>query len=330
MQRRLMTITALALLTTSAACLDLDGFVYNGVHCSNVSEETCEGTPYKQWDKVCLSCDEPYDWEQDYDWWADTPAFPDGAAHPRPIDPATVVNRRLETEDGEATLDVYYIPAHGDDADRAQITLIYNHGNYAGLEHYLPRVRFLHEAGFNILTWDYRGYGKSEPAQHPTTQQFLADARQLRELAREYAPDPERVVIYGMSLGAIPSVEMALHEQPCAMLLEVPFTSMSQVARSNSGVDMPGGFLSQGYFENTLKVEDYPGPLFVMHGTEDDAFPLEDVRELYEAAPGPKELWVVDGASHGMGVGVAETATLAGYIEGIDTFLTAHAPGCLP
>jgi pimeloyl-ACP methyl ester carboxylesterase len=233
----------------------------------------------------------------------------------------------LTTLDGAGELDLYFVPGHG---DNAQITVIYNHGNYAGLEHYMPRVRFLHEGGYSVLFWDYRGYGKSEPAAAPTAQQWLQDAHQVRNAAEDYAPDPTRIAIYANSVGGIPSVEMALYAPGCALVLEAPFTGISAITRDNAGIDFPATYLTYGDFENTEKIADYAGPLFTMIGTEDNKFSVEEVTLLHDNAGTPaadKELWVLDGVGHGISGGGIPEAGLADYLGRIDVFLGQY---CAP
>lgn len=317
--------TWMALLVFTTGCLDLDGFVYNPVHCSNVGTETCEDKG--AWDRICVPCEEPYDWGLDYPWF-------DGQLEPgqtvRPISSADVVHESVATDDGEGTLDLYFIPSHGADAEWATVTVIYNHGNYAGIEHYIPRIRILHELGVNVVVWDYRGYGKSLPDTPAPSEIFLADARQIREHAESYAPDPDRIVVYANSLGAIPSIEMALHQAPCALFLEAPFTSLQQISAANAGVALPEGFLSQARYDNTDKIRDYQAPLLIMHGTRDNKFSVDDVREMFDnAGSTEKELWLLPGVKHGIAnIGVPE-AGLTEYFDRMRGFLDTHAPACL-
>ncbi len=308
-------------------CLILDGFMHNNVHCSTVSEETCSGTEWDpDWDAVCLSCEEPYDWEKDYPWIEGTLAPGQSV---RPVVEGEVTNVQLATLDGLGELDLYWFYSHGEDTVVSDWTVIYNHGNYAGLEHYAPRVRFLVEAGFQVVTWDYRGYGKSLPAAAPTTEEFLEDARQVRAFVSEQGISDEQVVIYGYSLGGIPAMEMALDRPACALIWEAGFNGIAPIVTSTTGTSYGGGMLSSGKLENTERVKDWTGATFVMIGTEDHRFPVEGQQEFYENAPGPKEFWEVEGASHGISdSGIPETVGLDTYFSRIKGFLADSAGGC--
>lgn len=318
----------------AAACLlavacgqTLDSFLFSGVHCSRVGPETCEDKADEYWNQICTSCDEPYDFGRDYEWQPNT--LDETVTEVRAIAGELVTNHNVPTADGEGELDVYHIAAHGGVPALAETTIVFNHGNYGSIEHYLPRIRFLHEAGFAIIAWDYRGYGKTEPPSHPTPEQFIEDSRTIWDFAHETAVNSERIIVHAHSLGAIPAVEMAVYGGPCAVFLEAPFTSTAQLANSSSGLSLPGGFVSAGHFENTEKIANYPGPLLVMHGTADRTFSVEDVTELHDAAPGPKELWLLDGVAHGISSGGVPEAGLGPYFEKMRTFLEVKAPKCL-
>jgi pimeloyl-ACP methyl ester carboxylesterase len=317
-------------LVLSASCVDLDSFVHNPVHCSTVTVDgpTCTD-PEHAFDRICTPCDEPYDWAVDYDWLPSTLRLGESI---RAIDETqtTIVRERLETDDGQGELDVYFVPSHGEVAELAQTTVVFNHGNYAGIEHYIPRVRMLHEAGFNVLVWDYRGYGKSDPDSTPSVDQFFADAHLIRDRADALAPDPERIILYANSLGGIPAAEMSVYRPGCALLWEAGFTSVSRIAESNSSLSLGESFLSAGRYDNVAKIAEYDGPLFVMIGDEDVKFPVADERAFFDAAAGDaKELWVLPGVNHGISnVGIPE-AGFSEYVGRVRGFLRRHAPACI-
>ena len=316
-------LLAAPLLLTS--CLTLDGFIFNAVPCTEIDESTCD-PDLDAWSQLCIACEEPYDWEKAYPWMPGTLA--DGESI-RPVDPDLVAQYTVPTDDGEGALDVWMLRAHGDDPVLATTTILYSHGNYASIEHYQPRVRMLHEAGYNVMVWDYRGYGKTTPHEPPTPEQFMADARQVRRWARGMIPDDGRLVIYGYSLGALPAVEMAVDSPGCALILESPFSSFEALGEGNTRLSLGERFFSDGRLSNLSKMPDLDTPLLAMAGTEDRTTPVVKVEELFELAPQPKELWVLDGVDHGIRDGGIPEAGLAAYTDKLRSFLRAEAPACV-
>jgi fermentation-respiration switch protein FrsA (DUF1100 family) len=41
-----------------------------------------------------------------------------------------------------------------------------------------------------------------------------------------------------------------------------------------------------------------PRPVMIIHGEEDQLFPVGHAYEMYEAAQEPKELWIIEGLTH--------------------------------
>ena len=318
----MMKFTFLVLIPLSiVGCVNLDGFVHNPVHCSTVTSDTCEDKD-DVWDQICRSCDEPYNFSDTYDfkegWFA------------RDIPEDNVANHKLKTADKEGEIDLYWVTSHGENDALAQTTLLYHHGNYAGIEHYMPNVRYFYEAGYNIVVWDYRGYGKSMPETTPDANQWFADTELVYDFVRASALDNTKIAILGQSLGAIPSSHAALYQEPCALVMETPFTSLGTIGRDNSGLSLPDAFLSSGAYNNIEKMKSYKGPLFVMHGTQDYKISYEAAVELYNAATGPKDMWTIVGVGHIISRPNRDNAVgTARYLGRIQEFLTEYAPACL-
>lgn len=286
-------------------CLTLDAFLHNGIPCTEVDPETCAEAD-NVFDAICTTCADPYDWAQEYPWH---PRLLGPGESVRAVRPELVETLSLPTRDGAGALDATLLRSHGEDPERAQITIVYNHGNYAGIDHYRVRARYLHELGYTVLIWDYRGYGKSTPHSPPGPTAWFEDAQQVWDEALTLAPDPAKVAVYGYSLGAIPSIEQALSNQPCALVLEAPFTGIEAITEEAAGLGMPGSALTTGAYENRDKIGAWTGPLLVLAAAKDDLFEVPAVRGLFTAAQraSPRHLVVIDDAVHGVsGGGVPE------------------------
>lgn len=310
---------AVATVLLGTGCVQLDAFIHNPTPCERVSTETCDGAT-DEWARVCTPCEDAYSWDAVYNWMSGT--LRDGESI-RPIDPAIVQDVDVEGVGG-AVLDAYFIPAHGEHAENASVTLLYNHGNYAGIEHYIPRVQMAHEAGFNVFVWDYRGYGKSEPATVPTAEEWFDDARRVRDAVDQVAPDPAKVLLYANSLGGIPAIEMVLYRPGCALITEAGFTSMEALTASNAALTVPDSFLTSGQYNNIEKIKGYSGPYLAMIGDLDETFRVSDVEAMVTNAGAPasdKALWVLADVAHGISSRGIPEASYADWAERVDTFL---------
>jgi pimeloyl-ACP methyl ester carboxylesterase len=89
------------------------------------------------------------------------------------------------------------------------------------------------QLGCNVLVIDYRGYGATFGTITPTESSVYHDA----EVAWNYLTEtrgiaPERILIYGHSLGGAIAIELATrHPEAGGIVVESSFTSVKQMAR---------------------------------------------------------------------------------------------------
>ena len=109
---------------------------------------------------------------------------------------------QLTTQD-QVTIHGWYLPH-----DHALATLLFLHGNAGNISHRLDNLRLLHEAGFQILIVDYRGYGQSQGT--PSEQGLYLDGVAAWQWMIEETPGPH--LIFGRSLGGAVAVRVAVRE----------------------------------------------------------------------------------------------------------------------
>jgi uncharacterized protein len=207
---------------------------------------------------------------------------------------------RFETSDGER-LHGWWIPSPRR-PPLAQVLFL--HGNGGNISHRLGTAKLLVEAGFDLLLFDYRGYGLSSGAAREQGTYRDARAARVALLARA-GLDPARIVYLGESLGGAVAAELALDQPPSGLVLQSTFTSVRDMARIHYPV-VPG-FVVPNAYPTLDRIPRLRAPLLVIHGERDDIVPVSHGRALFEAAPDPKTLHVIRGAGHNDLVEVAGT-----------------------
>ncbi len=198
-------------------------------------------------------------------------------------------------------------------------TVLYCHGNGGNLTDVSGLARDLAVYGLDVLIFDYRGYGRSGGS---VTDEWGLDAdgdAAWNFLTRERGVKPERLAIYGLSLGTTVAADVA-SRRPCgALVLESGLSSASEMAEV-AAPWLPRWlhWLGRNRFESARKLAKVKCPVLIAHGTADEVIPVEQGERLYAAAREPKKLIIVPGAHHwlpGAG-GKAYLDSVADFIRG--------------
>lgn len=169
----------------------------------------------------------------------------------------------------------------------AKYTILYSHGNAEDLGDGRQFLVELRNLGFNILAFDYQGYGTSEGT--PSEKHTYADIEAAYNyLEKELKIKPERIIIYGRSVGGGPSVYLASRKNVGGLILESTFVSAFRVR-----TQIP--LFPFDKFANLDKIKAVRSPVLIMHGKADDVVPFWHGKTLFDAVNSPKlSLWVED------------------------------------
>ncbi len=196
----------------------------------------------------------------------------------------------------------WWLPAEGP----ARGTVLHLHGNAANISNHLPLVAWLPKAGFNLLTFDYRGFGRSDGS--PTLDGVVADGRAaLAWLRQQPGVDAQKLVVLGQSLGGATAVRVVAADPAGVKLLvlDCAFSSYRGIA-----LDATRGSWLQWVAPAALTtlpgrekdpvtlIRSLRSPVFVLHSADDAVVPIAHGKALYDAAPEPKQWLEVQQTQH--------------------------------
>jgi hypothetical protein len=181
----------------------------------------------------------------------------------------------------------------------ALATVIYFHGNSGNLSHIGWLGESLSRRGFDVLLFDYRGYGQSEGAISDERDLYADADAAYNYVVNERMVSPAQIILYGQSLGTTAAVDVASRREASAIILESGLSSASRMAEKM----MPWlprflHGLAVNRFESARKLAQVHCPSLITHGDPDPTIPTEQGRELFAAASEPKRLMVIRGAGH--------------------------------
>jgi fermentation-respiration switch protein FrsA (DUF1100 family) len=211
----------------------------------------------------------------------------------------------VTTADGVALLS-WYLPPRG-----GRPVIAYFHGNGGHIGYRTARLRRFAQDGFGVLMLEYRGYG-SNPGS-PTEAGLRADATAAVDFLEDCGIRPNRLVLYGESLGSGVAVLLAVQRDVAGLILEAPFTSVAEVAQYHYSF-MPASMMVRDRFDSASRIGKVKAPILVLHGERDKIVPVRFGRALFEAAPEPKELWLAPEGGH-------EDLAQFGAFEAVRSFL---------
>ncbi len=220
---------------------------------------------------------------------------------------------RFKAADG-VRLHGWYVPAL---ADRGVVLFL--HGNAGNITHRLDSIALFHRLGLSVFIFDYRGYGQSEGstneegtyADAEAAWSYLVDERQI---------GPQRIVVFGRSLGASIATWLASRKLPAALIAESAFTSAPDLAAKYYWF-LPVRALSRFSYDTKSYMERVSCPVLIVHSAEDEIIPVEHGRELFATAAEPKKFVELHGGHND-----AFFISQAVYTEALDAFLTRFAP----
>jgi len=171
----------------------------------------------------------------------------------------------------------------------AEYTILFSHGNAEDIGDIESLIWYIRDAGFNVLTYDYRGYGTSEGS--PSEKNSYEDINTAYRYLTDLGIEPDKIILQGRSLGGGPSVDLAAREPVGGLIMESTFTSAFRVVTRIK-------LLPFDKFDNINKIDRVTCPVLVIHGKEDRTIDFHHGEALFAAAPrGKFSLWV-DNAGH--------------------------------
>jgi alpha-beta hydrolase superfamily lysophospholipase len=185
---------------------------------------------------------------------------------------------------------------------------------------------FLLRAGYGVVMMDSRAHGESEGDLATFGWKERHDVRNVVG-PLEDNEHPQCIFAFGVSMGgAIALQAAALDSRISAVAAEAPFSSFREASYDYAGFHrspwlgrilfrpvVEAGFIATrrmaGFWPSDVSPEKSVAqrafPILLISDGDDVVLPLRHQQSIIAAAAGPKELWIVPGATHASAMGVA-------------------------
>ncbi|MEZ6061859.1 MAG: alpha/beta hydrolase [Planctomycetaceae bacterium] len=196
----------------------------------------------------------------------------------------------------------WYLPAEG-----SQQTVVFCMGNTGNISIMLPYARILHGGGFDVLLFDYQGYGESEG--QASVFSLQGDVRSAFDfVSAKTGRSSDQIGMFGVSLGSVLAMSVAAEKQAAAIAVEDVFipsemldTMLEQDQATNAATKTMlramSGLLLSGV-NPLVTVKGLKGPLFLIHGVHDRLLPPSATLRVAEASTQPTRVWMMQDTGH--------------------------------
>jgi fermentation-respiration switch protein FrsA (DUF1100 family) len=191
----------------------------------------------------------------------------------------------------------------------AKFTLLVSHGNAEDIGDDRPWLEELRRAGFSVFAYDYEGYGASE-GKATEKAAYQDEAAAYEYLAVDLGTPPDRIIIFGRSVGSGPATYIAARRPAAGLVLESPFVSAFRVLTR-----VP--LLPFDRFPNYRDIRHVHCPVLVMHSHGDTVIGFWHGQKMFELANPPKHSFWAENADHN------NMQTAPGYMEAIRRFASS-------
>lgn len=196
----------------------------------------------------------------------------------------------FKAQDG-VTLNAWFFPAQTNTAPDC-LAVILCHGNAGNISHRLATCQALLESGVSVLSFDYRGYGRSHGS--PSEEGTYHDAQAAYLWLRQKGFAARNIIPYGESLGGGVAAELALREEVGGLVLQSTFTSVTDLGAELFPF-LPVRWLSQIHYDTCAKLPRLKNPVLIMHSRGDSLVPFKHSERNFAAAQDPKLFCVIGG-----------------------------------
>jgi len=222
---------------------------------------------------------------------------------------------RLQCADA-AAIHGWFIPA----AQNPRATILFFHGNAGNISHRVDKILLLHGFGLDVCIVDYHGYGQSEGKPSERTTYLDADAA-YEWLTKERRVPPEKIILWGESLGGGIATYLAAKQPVGGLVLESTYTTLPDVGQSAFPF-LPVKLIMSTKYDSLGRIRTIRVPVLSIHSPHDEVIPYRLGKKLFDAANEPKQFVELAG-DHNGGFLLSEEE----FRGGIREYLDEHFPG---
>ena len=176
-------------------------------------------------------------------------------------------------------------------------TILIFHGNAGNLFNRVYKLNKLNKLDVNILLISWRGFSGNKGK--PSEKNLYHDAEEAVKWLNNRGAISKNIILYGESLGTGVATELGTSNAFGGIILESPFTSITNAAKIYYPY-LPVNIILKDRYDSIGKIKNITTPILIMHGKKDNIVPQKMGLELYEKANQPKFSYFPENDDHMM------------------------------
>ena len=237
----------------------------------------------------------------------------------------------------------WWIPASHSGGATSPHTLILVHGWGRNLERTMPYITHLHPRRYNLLAFDARHHGSSDPDRISSMLKFAEDimAAVVYVAERQKHSSDAKIGVIGLSVGGAAAIYASAHEPRicCAVAVGAfahPMDIISYEFKRRHVPFYPLGWLVLQYIQYRIRARFHAfapvnhiarsrARILLVHGEKDRTVPVEQAHKLYQAAGSDRvQLLLYPDRGH------SDCHESEGFWEKLEEFLQTCLANCEP
>ncbi len=212
------------------------------------------------------------------------------------------------------TLKGWFIPAQNASKKSKPPTIILTHGWGGNSEKMLPHAEYLNQAGFNVVLYDLRGHGDSDPVELTSLNRMLRDFDKIMEYVLSRAEVDENAIgLMGHSIGAAASILKASQDERVKAVVSsssfADFDYLAEQTLCSRGLRrFPFHFFIKIFWRKlagvaletispVYQIGKIAVPLLLIHGDQDKVISAGEFEKLSKSAK-TAEKFLIKGVGH--------------------------------
>ncbi len=184
--------------------------------------------------------------------------------------------------------------------NNAAKTVYYFHGNGAPMDHFYTEMRYIVDLGYNLISYDFPGYGKSTG--DPTQLEVLNFSHEfLKAMKSENNIQNEDLIIWGYSIGTAVAIDLAKDIEFDKLVLFAPLASRYDMSQKIFGFPIQKLFFRKNSYISKETIKHIPNPTLIVHGNKDIVVPFQQWKTVFENSLAEEKYFIeIDGFWHSL------------------------------